>query len=505
MLSGVLKYFVGNKAVFTAFLLLTLVILGLGVYFSKNSTNNELSKYKSPNTSNLHYSAFSQDPSFYQNLENSPQESQIASSSIGGLLVNHHLLAKNLTSEAFIKTAKKTSPQTVVIISPDHFNFGSSALTTSTWNWQTPFGILETNQTFINTLTKEPGLVQTSPKILDEEHGIKNVIAFVKLHFPNASVVPLVVKNGLSTSTIEKLASFLSANLPDNTLFVGSFDFSHYLPLEPANFHDIYSLETLYTMSTKNASNVEVDSNSGLELLLTTLNTKGFGKFELFSQGNSQNYATIPVLETTSYILGAFEKGSAKKSITSKTALLMPYIESSNTSYYQKNSPNFAFEYLERLWFGQDNSYLLHDPETEITGKYFFRNFTKLSEPTNTLQIGGRAVNIVVKQNCSGKNKALTICLSEDNKIFTTNNQDLNISLKSLVLNSNQNNPSTMAIGLALENNSLQIHLFPLSCKDMKCKLLIGQDRAIMLENIAKLSNLPKNIQQQIIDGKITF
>lgn len=505
MFSGAIKYFVSNKAVFTAFFLFALLLLGTGTYFYTTELSNEPYIDENIKSINLHYSAFSQDPSFYQNLEHSPpQESQISSDSIGGLLVNHHLLAKDLTAEAFTKTAKNSSPQTVVILSPDHFSFSSSPLTTSTWNWQTPFGVLEADQASINSLTKQPELVQTNPNIFDEEHGVKNVIAFVKLHFPNASVVPLVVKNGLSTSTIEKLASFLSRSLPDKTLFIGSFDFSHYLPLEPANFHDVYSLKTLYTMSTKNATNVEVDSNSGLELLLATLNSRGFSKFELFSQGNSQNYATIPVLETTSYILGAFEQGSARKS-TTKTALLMPYIESSNTSYFQKTSPNFAFEYLERLWFGHDYSYLLHDPKTEIVGNYFFRNFTKLSEPATTLEIGGRTVNIAIMQKCSGKDNVLTICLGKDNKVSTSNSQDLNITLNSLNLNSTQNNSSTMAIGLVVKNSSLQIHLFPLSCKDMKCKLLIGQDRAIMLENIAKLPGLPKNIQQQIIDGKITF
>jgi hypothetical protein len=102
---------------------------------------------------------------------------------------------------------------------------------------------------------------------------------FLKKTWPSAILVPLIVKENTSTSTLESLAKKLTEMLPKNSLVLASVDFSHYLPEPEATFHDELSENVLAVGDRDRALTLEVDSPKSLYFLLTYNSLKQAQKF----------------------------------------------------------------------------------------------------------------------------------------------------------------------------------------------------------------------------------
>src|SRR3989344_9618852 len=76
----------------------------------------------------------------YKNID--PQKPK---DKITGITVNHHLLAANLVAQEF-SLVETNQPIPVVLISPNHFFRGEGRIITSRYDWQTPYGVLRTDQ-----------------------------------------------------------------------------------------------------------------------------------------------------------------------------------------------------------------------------------------------------------------------------------------------------------------------------------------------------------------------
>src|ERR1041385_3399696 len=177
----------------------------------------------------LHYGANQTTEFFDQAYKNIATEKSV--DKIAGMTVNHHLLAPNLIAKEFSLVATD-KPITVILISPNHFMRGSGGVITSKFDWQTPYGVLQTNQDLVVKL-EQLDLVNIDEAPFDQEHGINNIVGFIKRSMPNATFVPLIIKENATNTQIDQLA----ADLPKDALIVGSLDFSHYLVSNGAEFH----------------------------------------------------------------------------------------------------------------------------------------------------------------------------------------------------------------------------------------------------------------------------
>src|SRR5690606_19789727 len=187
--------------------LLLLVTFGLGIYLGFGSESDQI----------RHQSFFSTKEFFdeaYSAADATPSKEGAKM-----ILVNHHLLAKDLIAEAF--NTVSNPPKTVVLISPNHFGVGQFHALTSEVNWDTPYGVLRVNQGVIHLLEKS-GSVQVDPIPFNYEHGVSGIVPFIKHSFPRANVVPIIIKEKMKPDEAEKLLSVLSEVIPDNSLIVWS-------------------------------------------------------------------------------------------------------------------------------------------------------------------------------------------------------------------------------------------------------------------------------------------
>lgn len=226
-------------------------------------------------------------------------------SEIEGLIVNHHLLASHLISKTFLSIQKE--PETIILIAPNHFWAGFAKVQTSIYSWNTPYGVLDPNNEKIKILLQNDS-IQIENDSFKKEHGIFNIVPFIKKFFPNTQIVPLIVKDTLTEREAKKIAVTLKNIMTDNTLVIGSFDFSHDSIPTVAFNRDKESLSVIMDNKLEGVySDVSVDSKPGLFILLDLMNARG-KKFNLIENTNSSILIQDKdQKDTTSYIVGYFK------------------------------------------------------------------------------------------------------------------------------------------------------------------------------------------------------
>lgn len=430
---------------------------------------------------------------------------------IRGILVNHHLLAGELIAQSMSRLATEEDV-TVVLLSPDHFYHNKSKLSTSNLDWTTPFGKLQANQEVVESLEKN-GLVALDPEALDQEHGLSNLVAFIKYYIPNASLVPLTVQNNLNVTEVKNLAESLFKLLPSNTIYVGSFDFSHYLPSLAADFHDELSLDTIQSFNYDALQRLDVDSMSGLGLLLRLLELNGAQNFSLFAQTNSAKLTANPeALETTSYITGSFSSGLPQKPAAYTLLVLPKFSETISSTQLEPRSKHAAFIYLERFFYGPSTTLAFGDVE-KLPRRVKTHNIAQFVSRFPYVYQLAPGVNVAMypEENCANNPTStnenvflIEFCNQEANPSITKDGNKLTFTGTG-ELNPNQeagvNQSVAYAVGIKSSGDTLSFYLFPLSCLGRECKLLIGKERDIVLKMLSQNSNLNSETKRQLEQG----
>ena len=219
------------------------------------------------------------------------------------LLVPHHLVAgreiASLLSSSFI-------PQRVLLLSPDHFTKGKQALSITrrpfSWNGQT----IAPNERLIATLSDAlPQALQTQDDVFVGEHGIRGLLPFLSTAWPEADVTAVTVRVDTSTTTMQKLAQTLQAELArDPTLLiVVTIDFSHELPGYLADLHDAQAITQLQALNAAAFDQVEIDSPP-LFFFLATLAKLQQATLRLHAHTNSLYLMNTQIAERgTSHLL----------------------------------------------------------------------------------------------------------------------------------------------------------------------------------------------------------
>ena len=227
---------------------------------------------------------------------------------IRGLIVPHHLLAKDLIHEAF-QITNNTKYKTIVIFGPDHESKDRGKVFTSSSNWQTPMGILDADKDIIKSILNFD-FVQENNEKLTIEHSISGLVPFIEHYFSDAKIVPIVLTKQLTLENLDKLLYTLKENIKvEDTLFISSVDFSHYLSLEKSNEMDKISTYAILNKDfgrIMKFTNDNLDSPNSIAAILKSMELIGAKNIKLINNSNSQIILDKNIEETTSYITFMF-------------------------------------------------------------------------------------------------------------------------------------------------------------------------------------------------------
>ena len=227
---------------------------------------------------------------------------------IRGLIVPHHLLARDLIHEAF-QIAHNTKYKTIVVFGPDHESADMGKVFTSTSNWQTPMGILDADKEAVESILRLDFVLENNKKMTNE-HSISGLVPFIEYYFSDAKIIPIALTKQLTLENLDKLIYTLKDNIKiDDTLFISSVDFSHYRSLEKSNEMDKISIDAILNkdlVKIMSFTNDNLDSPNSIAAMIKAMDIIGANNIKLINNSNSQIILDKKIDETTSYITFMF-------------------------------------------------------------------------------------------------------------------------------------------------------------------------------------------------------
>jgi poly-gamma-glutamate synthesis protein (capsule biosynthesis protein) len=135
-------------------------------------------------------------------------------------------------------------------------------------------------------------------------------LAALRENFNSAKIIPIILKDKTNEDEIINLNEALIEVCRDECLMVSSIDFSHYLPGALAEIHDNLSLRVLNNLDKDLVKRTEIDSIPAISLLVEFVKNNQAQEFVLSKHLNSGQIEYSPDGESTSYVLGYFQKGT---------------------------------------------------------------------------------------------------------------------------------------------------------------------------------------------------
>ena len=329
---------------------------------NKSSLSNASRESGSNHSDNsaVHYMYYG-DTQMWNHIFDMTEAYQIPSACPASIMIPHHDITTGRQNSFYKALSEQTQPSVIFIVAPDHFERGKKLITMPrNTTFESPEGNIETDKKLISRIAKDPeikNVVSIQDDLWKDEHGIFIHIPFIKHYFPNAKVVPIVVKM-LSTDDefeyFSKLGKVLAkvaegksnpvrtgndsnanptridndsnANLAriDNSryaadsrtaLFIASVDCSHYqIPCVTA-MHDEATINTLFNKEDPRFA--EIDSPESVSVLYSYNEAVNASQMMLFDHSSTFDYIPDENVECTSHLYLGFYDESEKELINS--------------------------------------------------------------------------------------------------------------------------------------------------------------------------------------------
>lgn len=219
-------------------------------------------------------------------------------------ITSHHLpTAQSFIGEFYQAVRASSGPrQTFVVIGPDHFERCRGEIATTDHDYITPFGLLALNREITDRLVETGAGVE--PECLEGEHSIGVQALFIKLFFPEATIVPLTLSASTEDQLLERLTEMLS-EYGDEIFVVASVDFSHYQTLEVAEETDAESLTMIANMNAAAMALKHADSPGSIRFAIMLAQMLSDTQPLILDHTNSYQF-TNQKENTTGYINALF-------------------------------------------------------------------------------------------------------------------------------------------------------------------------------------------------------
>ncbi len=213
---------------------------------------------------------------------------------IRGGIVTHHFLASGMIVRFFYGLRSQTSPETIILLGPNHFHQGLANISISSLPWKTPFGVLPTDAHLVQRIGAAIRLPE-DPEAFSGEHSVGVLIPFLKYYFPRSKVVPILIDANAQESRMEDLREVLSQALKNpKTIVLLSMDFSHDSIASIADARDRTAEQVISVMDAGKSRELNVDCRKGLRVLLESLTRAGYDGVLFNEHSNSARLTGKP-------------------------------------------------------------------------------------------------------------------------------------------------------------------------------------------------------------------
>ncbi|WP_457614944.1 AmmeMemoRadiSam system protein B [Methanopyrus sp.] len=147
--------------------------------------------------------------------------------------------------------AESGTPETVVILGPNHTGLGSAVATMTDGVWRTPLGFVKIDSEFATALVRECGVMDDDLTAHANEHSIEVQLPFLQYVYGDSFLfVPIcMAMHDLQTAReVGEAIADVAERLGRNTVVIASTDFTHYEPHDWAKKKDLMVIERIVAL-----------------------------------------------------------------------------------------------------------------------------------------------------------------------------------------------------------------------------------------------------------------
>ncbi|MFH1284068.1 MAG: AmmeMemoRadiSam system protein B, partial [Candidatus Peregrinibacteria bacterium] len=247
-----------------------------------------------------YFNLFNYDKGYYERVFATVKNSVPYVSDVTAMLLPASFYEAENIAEAFVRLKATQKVDNFIIIGENHSRRGRYEISCSRYGYKTPYGELEPNIDIIDKLE-----LPFSYWSFWNEYSVGIFSAFIKRTFPEAKIVPIVIKDFEAENGLADLAETLAAIPPEKTVLIVSSDFAKGITYRTAEFHDELSRDVMENFDGSGISQMDVDSRPGMSVL--------FKYLELFD-GKKADIQSHDVSDGNSYFVTTFHDGNAVSS-----------------------------------------------------------------------------------------------------------------------------------------------------------------------------------------------
>jgi AmmeMemoRadiSam system protein B len=168
-----------------------------------------------------------------------------------GLVCPHagYMFSGPVAAHAYYELALDGSPDTVVILGPNHTGYGSALSAMNEGSWRTPLGDVEVDNEVANAIVRESRIVDVDEAAHRFEHSIEVQLPFLQyLYGSDFKIVPICFLMQDLTSAREVGQAVGRTLSGRNAVIIASSDMTHYEPQVQAEKQDRRALEAIVAM-----------------------------------------------------------------------------------------------------------------------------------------------------------------------------------------------------------------------------------------------------------------
>jgi AmmeMemoRadiSam system protein B len=217
---------------------------------------------------------------------------------LGGI-TPHHGLAMDMIVRFYERIASREARR-VWLLSPDHFRRAGNYAAVCDEDWRTADRVLEADAVAKSGFSGM-GVVETNARLFAGEHGITLHIPLIARFFPNAAVVPMVLKSNIPDVALLMLKNYMLSVMGEGDAIILSMDLSHYKTPEGMALEDERTLEVLTNLEALKTDGLDVDARRTASLVLRLFRELGAKKGVVMEHADSSDISGHRVESGTSY------------------------------------------------------------------------------------------------------------------------------------------------------------------------------------------------------------
>lgn len=143
--------------------------------------------------------------------------------------------------------ARVQSPETCVILGPNHSGLGAGAAIMTAGTWETPLGEETIDTELARAILDRSRVLEEDERAHRKEHSIEVQLPFLQVRFPRVPFVPICLYSheyGACQDVGQALAAAIRAS-GKRVLLIASTDMSHYISQELAERKDRMAIEAI--------------------------------------------------------------------------------------------------------------------------------------------------------------------------------------------------------------------------------------------------------------------